>query len=125
MRGQSGQNSHRILLGPKTALHMNRGPRACFLVFRDAEGILPPMPEGAPIELTGQGPNDISHDEAHSSPNRRVGSPARSKEVIPAVDPELSSDGAVDKHEDRSPPSACGGGDVRPGRHGQWLYRPH
>ena len=82
-------------------LDVQWGPRAVRLVLRDHVRELARMSERPAIEQAGQGAADVTHHQTDRPPDREVGPPARSEQVVAGVDVELAGDRSIHDHEHR------------------------
>ena len=95
------EQGDRALVRGKTLFHVQRFPRAVFLVLADAERVLRGMAQRGLGDLVRLGAADVDDDEAQGAADGRVRPEAVAQRVVAAVHAQRPADRAVENRHRR------------------------
>src|SRR6185312_1359918 len=70
----------------KTALDVQRFPRALFFIFAETEGVLGRLTDRRLVEYAGNCSADVGHDQTQGPADGRIGAPSLAEDIRAAVD---------------------------------------
>ena len=102
MRRFGSDHGHRARIRRKTALDMQRLPRARLLVFGDAVAEFRRRAESGHIAGTRHGSADVHQRQSDRASDRRIALPSRSERVVPGIDVQFPGHRPVDDQQWRA-----------------------